>query len=129
MLHGKQALHACLQVWMVVPVLDQSDPGGTVRSDDERHLHGWLAPDLHMMCRNPAALIALFGAVGGTGAIVYDYHKALQFVGVFGLLITAIWRYNSMKVCMCLPSLPTLITTPGLCLTNSLQLASPSALV
>ena len=42
--------------------------------------------------------MALFGAVVGTGAVIYDYHKALQFVGIFGLLITAVWRYNSIKV-------------------------------
>ena len=44
------------------------------------------------------ALAVLLAAVGGTGVVVYDYHRALQFVGILGLLVTAIWRYNSFKV-------------------------------
>lgn len=43
-------------------------------------------------------MIALLAAVGGTGATIYDYHKALQFLGVLGLLVTAVFRYNSFKV-------------------------------
>ena len=51
-------------------------------------------------CRSPAALLAVVAAVVGAGATLYDYHKALEFVGVYGLLVTAVLRYNSFKVRM-----------------------------
>lgn len=48
-------------------------------------------------------MIALLAAVGGTGATIYDYHKVLEFLGVLGLLVTAVFRYNSFKVRLNVP--------------------------
>lgn len=70
-------------------------------------------------------MIALLAAVGGTGATIYDYHKALQFLGVLGLLVTAVLRYNSFKVR--LPFSPDSVEgkpVQSLCCTRALMLAA-----